>query len=50
MGILTRVTGTDFLIRTLMVIILDNESLITLEWIRVFSFLERTLSWAFLPG
>jgi hypothetical protein len=31
MGVLTRVTSTDFLIRTLMVMILDNESLITLE-------------------
>ena len=43
MGILTRVTGTDFLILTLMVMILDNESLITPERIRIFALLERTL-------
>ena len=43
MGILTWVTGMDFLIRTLMVMILDNESLITPERIRVFAFLERIL-------
>ena len=38
MGVLTRVTSMDFLIRTLMVMILDNESLITLEQVRVFTF------------
>ena len=43
MGILTWVIGMDFLIRTLMVMILDNESLITPERIRVFAFLERIL-------
>jgi hypothetical protein len=50
MGILTRVTSTDILIRTLMVMILDNESLITPELVRVFAFPEGLLSWAFLPG
>ena len=49
MGILTRVTNTDVLIRTLMVMSLDNESLITPERVRVFAFQERLLSWAFLP-
>jgi hypothetical protein len=38
MGILTRVTGTDVFIRTLMVMILNNESLITPEQVRVFAF------------
>ena len=38
MGILTQVTGTDVLIRTLIVMILDNESLITPEWVKVFAF------------
>ena len=37
MGILTRVTGTDLPIRTLMVMILDNDSLITPERVRVFA-------------
>jgi hypothetical protein len=41
MGILTRVTGRDLLIRTLMVMILDNKSLITPERVRVFAFQER---------
>ena len=37
-GIFTQVTGTDLLIHTLMIVILDNESLITLERIRVYAF------------
>jgi hypothetical protein len=50
MGILTQVTGMDVLIRTLMVMILDNESFITPERVWVFTFQERLLSWAFLLG
>ena len=38
MGVLTQVTGTDFLICTLMVMILDNESFITPERVKVFAF------------
>ena len=37
MGILTRVTDTDLPIHTLMVMILDNDSLITPELVRVFA-------------
>ena len=41
MGILTRVIGTDFLIHTLMVIILDSESLITSKRIRVLCLIRK---------
>ena len=41
MGVLTRVIGTDFLIHTLMVMILDNESLITPERVRVLCLIRK---------
>jgi hypothetical protein len=41
MGVLTRVTGTDFLIHTLMVMILDNESLITPKRVRVLCLIRK---------
>ena len=41
MGILTRVTGMDILIRTMMVMIWDNESLITPERIRVLCLIRK---------
>jgi hypothetical protein len=44
MGVLTRVTGTDVLIPTSMVMILDNESLITPERVGIFAFQEGLLS------
>jgi hypothetical protein len=50
MGILTRVTGTDLLIRTLMVMTLDNESLITPKRVRVFPFQEGLYHGHSYPG